>query len=82
MGVVSAFIPALPGTGGLKLPEFPQTATIGFAAEHSSKGLDVQIVVPGETLKGVGAYVKQISASKAAPPQAGRMQPNIERKSQ
>ena len=82
MGFVSAFIPALPGGGGLKLPEFPQTAPIGFAAEHSSKGLDVQIVVPGETLKGVGAYVKQISASKAAPPQAGRIQPNIERKSQ
>src|SRR6185295_5468337 len=79
-GFFSTFMPALPGTGGLKLPEFPQTAPIGFAAEQSSKGLDVQIVVPGETLKGIGTYVRQVSGLAA--PQAGRIQPNIERKSQ
>ena len=83
MGVVSTFVSAaLPAGNGFTLPEFPQTAPIGFAAEHSSKGLDVQIVVPGETLKGVGTYVRQMSGPKAAPPPAGRIQPNIERKSQ
>ena len=83
MGVVSTFMSAaLPAGGGLTLPEFPQTAPIGFAAEHSSKGLDVQIVVPGAALKGIGAYVKQISGQKAAPPQVERIPPIIEQKSQ
>ena len=83
MGVVGTFMSAaLPAGGGLTLPEFPQTAPIGFAAEHSSKGLDVQIVVPGAALKRMGAYVKQISGQKAAPPQVERIPPIIEQKSQ
>ena len=43
---------------------------------------NVGVEKDGETLKGVGTYAKQMSAPKAAPPQAGRIQPNIERKSQ
>ncbi len=82
MDVVSNFIPALPGGGGLKLPMFPQTAPVGFAAEQSSKGLDVQIVIPGATLKGVGTYVKQLSGPKTARPQAEKIPPIIEQKSQ
>jgi hypothetical protein len=83
IGVVSTFVSAaLPAGGGLTLPEFPQTAPIGFAAEQSSKGLDVQIVVAGKTLKGVGTYVKQMAVPNAVLPQFERTPPIIERKSQ
>ena len=83
MSFISTFMSAaLPAGGGLTLPEFPQTAPVGFAAEQSSKGLDLQIVVPGTALKGIGTYVKQMSGPKAAPPQVERVPPIIERKSQ
>jgi hypothetical protein len=83
VGFVSTFMSAAaPAGGGLTLPEFPQTPPVGFAAEQSSKGLDLQIVVPGAALKGIGTYVKQMSGPKAAPPQVERMPPIIERKLQ
>lgn len=63
-GMVSAMVPA-----GAKpaIPEFPKTPPIGFAAEQSTKGLDVTIVVPGDTLKSLGTYIKNVSGAKARP---------------
>jgi hypothetical protein len=49
------------------LPPFPQTPPIGFGAEVSGKGLDVQIVMPGPTLKGIGTYVMQMKGMFAPP---------------
>jgi hypothetical protein len=49
-----------PGAALPALPAFPQTPPIGLGAELSGQGLDLQIVVPGETLKGAGSYIKQL----------------------
>jgi hypothetical protein len=73
--LISAFMSsALPPGAAPTIPAFPQTPPIGFAAEQSSKGLDIQIIIPGAALKGVGNYVKQFSGSKA-PPRAQRAAP-------
>ncbi len=72
-GMVSAMVPA-----GAKaaIPEFPKTPPIGFAAEQSTKGLDVTIVVPGDAIKALGTYIKNASAPKTRPtPQAPTSQP-------
>jgi hypothetical protein len=71
--MVSAMVPA---GSKPKIPEFPQTPPIGFAAEQSTKGLDVKIVVPGDALKALGTYIKNASAPKTRPtPQAPTSQP-------
>ncbi|HEV2970927.1 MAG TPA: hypothetical protein VGY55_13225 [Pirellulales bacterium] len=59
---VSGFVfgMAPPGAAMPALPAFPQTPPIGFAAEASAKALDVQIVIPGAAMKGVGTYVTQM----------------------
>jgi hypothetical protein len=66
-GMAASMAGAVPGRAMPNIPAFPQTPPIGFAAEQSSKGLDVKIVVPGDTLKGVGTYIKNVSAQKAGP---------------
>ena len=72
---ISAFTSsALPPGAAPALPAFPQSPPIGFAAEQSSKGLDLQIIIPGAALKGIGDYVKQLSGPKA-PPRAQRAAP-------
>jgi hypothetical protein len=72
---ISAFMSsALPPGAAPAIPAFPQTPPIGFAAEQSSKGLDLQLIIPGAALKGIGDYVKQFSAPKA-PPRAQRVAP-------
>jgi hypothetical protein len=72
---ISAFMSsALPPGAAPTIPAFPQTPPIGFAAEQSSKGLDLQLIIPGAALKGIGDYVKQLSGPKA-PPRAQRAPP-------
>jgi hypothetical protein len=69
LGFISTFMSAaLPAGAMPTLPELPATPPIGFAAEHSSTGLNFQIVVPGATFKGIGAFHQQLSGQKAATP--------------
>jgi hypothetical protein len=66
-GIAASMSGAVPGGVMPNIPAFPEAPPIGFAAERSSKGLDVKIVVPGDALKGVGTYIKKVSAQKAGP---------------
>jgi hypothetical protein len=60
---------APPGVAMPALPAFPQTPPIGVSAEASAKALDIQVVIPGAALKGVGTYVMQIHQMTAPKPQ-------------
>jgi hypothetical protein len=62
--MVSAMVPAGARAG---MPEFPETPPVGFAAEQSTKGLNLTIIVPGDALKGIGTYIKNASGAKARP---------------
>ena len=65
----TAIMAGFAGPGGAMpaLPPFPQTPPIGISAEVSEKGLDLDIVIPGPALKGMGAYMKQIQKTFAPP---------------
>jgi hypothetical protein len=46
-----------------KIPNFPETQPLGFAARADSGLLDTEFVVPADTLKGIGEYVQQMQSA-------------------
>ena len=63
-GVVSGIAP---GGVPIKLPEFPGTAPIGFAAEMNSLGIDTQLVVPAVTIASMNKFFRTITGPHAGP---------------
>ena len=43
-----------------QFPEFPETPPVGFAAQVSKQNIDIQMVVPKETIEGVKKYIEQM----------------------
>lgn len=70
MDFISTMILGMAAAGGggpmPALPEFPKTPPIGFGAELTSTGFDLNVVVPGDTLKGIGTYIMQMKMGGAA----------------
>lgn len=58
--MMSLFDPA--GEGGFKLPDFPETPPVGFAAKLESGELQTDLIVPAAVLKAAGQYVAKIQA--------------------
>ncbi len=49
---------------GFKLPDFPETPPVGFAANLASGELQTDLVVPAAVLKAAGRYVTEIRTMK------------------
>jgi hypothetical protein len=60
---------APPGATVPPLTAFPETPPIGIGAELSGQGFDLQVVVPGATVKGLGSYIRQMR-QLGPPPQS------------
>lgn len=47
---------------GLKLPEFPKTTPIGFAAKVSAEEIQSFLAIPSDVMVGIGSYIKKVEA--------------------
>ena len=54
------FARMIPVAGLQQLPEFPETAPIGFSAGLSGLTLKTELVVPAETIEGLSEFVRAI----------------------
>jgi len=50
---------------GITLPDFPETPPIGMAATFSADEVQTRVVIPGEVLKAIGAYVVEFQRMMA-----------------
>ncbi len=48
-----------PFLGVLEMPEFPDTPPIGFSARLAKETVEVEVVVPSATIKGLGEFVEE-----------------------
>jgi hypothetical protein len=58
-----------------QLPAFPDTPPIGFGATMAAKGCETSLVIPVETLQGLGQYGQILQGAGVAPGPAGPAQP-------
>jgi hypothetical protein len=57
---IDAFVRALPGDLGIKIPPFPASDPIGFGAKVAPAGIDAEMVLPESVVAGIGQYVGTI----------------------
>jgi len=60
---VTAFAPQV----GFKLPQFPKTPPVGFAAKVSEAEVQTYLIVPAPVLEGIGGYVGKLRGMWAKP---------------
>jgi len=58
---IDAFVKALPGELGIKIPPFPASDPIGFGAKVAPTGVDAEMVLPESVVAGIGQYVGTIT---------------------
>jgi hypothetical protein len=60
--LVNRAIPALapPGAGQFKLPAFPETPPVGYAAKASHGRIDMEVIVPAKLIESIVGYVFQV----------------------
>jgi hypothetical protein len=56
--MIASLLPDAP----IKLPEFPETQPVGFAAKLTASGLDTDMVVPAEVLTAGAKFVRDVMA--------------------
>ncbi len=59
-----------PGVPVPNIPEFPETAPIGFGVQLSTSGLDTDLVVPAAVLEAVSQTVRKAIAEQRGKPEA------------
>ena len=60
---------ANPAMAGFKLPEFPKTPPVGFAAQAQKQTLTTDLVIPPAVVKAIGTYVQQVQQQFGGGPQ-------------
>ncbi len=56
----------VPEPDAVRLPDFPDTPPVGFALTTAENEARWHVVVPGEVLKAIGAYVRQVQKTVGA----------------
>lgn len=66
---VGRIMAANPAMAGFKLPEFPETPPVGFAAQAQKQTLTTDLVFPEAVVKAIGTYVQQVQQQFGGGPQ-------------